>query len=385
MTALVFPSDPLCAYVQKGEIKRRYFNPENLFDEIHFVTFGDQEIDSAQIQAALGNARGFAHRLPPLSLADQLFPIKRLNTIKKVLNGIVFHAVRGYSPAHTGFFATCIAQERNIPCLLSLHSNFDDLRQEYWMRGEYLRFLKYLWSKLFIEHSVLKKATALQAAYRYTATYALNNGADPQKIRLVYNRVYFDQFFPAPFAEEGPIKIIAVGHLEEGKGQRTLLEAFAKLRGNPSLTLVGDGPDALLLKARTEELGLADRVTFIPRVPNADLAALYREHHIFALPIRYGGICIPALEATASGLAVVYPIPKEGGLPEVTGEYARVVENSIEGFRQGIQELIDNPQKRLQIRKAGLKIIQNYSGDAMEAKEADLYKALLKSSFNKQI
>lgn len=99
----------------------------------------------------------------------------------------------------------------------------------------------------------------------------------------------------------------------------------------------------------------------------------------FALPIRYGGICIPALEATASGLAVVYPIPKEGGLPEVTGEYAQVVENSPEGFRRGIQELIDSPQKRLQIRENGLKIIQNYSGDAMEAKEADLYKTLLKS------
>ena len=31
----IFPSDPHQAYFYKGEIKERYYNPENTFDEIH--------------------------------------------------------------------------------------------------------------------------------------------------------------------------------------------------------------------------------------------------------------------------------------------------------------------------------------------------------------
>jgi len=29
----VFPNDPILSYYEKGEIKNRYFNPRNLFDE----------------------------------------------------------------------------------------------------------------------------------------------------------------------------------------------------------------------------------------------------------------------------------------------------------------------------------------------------------------
>ena len=31
----VFPTDPIIEYFKKGEIKDRYFNPLDLFDEIH--------------------------------------------------------------------------------------------------------------------------------------------------------------------------------------------------------------------------------------------------------------------------------------------------------------------------------------------------------------
>ena len=33
----VFPNDSLLDYYKKGEIKHRYFNPNNLFDEIHVI------------------------------------------------------------------------------------------------------------------------------------------------------------------------------------------------------------------------------------------------------------------------------------------------------------------------------------------------------------
>lgn len=32
MKLCVFPNDPIKAYLEKGEIKERYFNPKNLFN-----------------------------------------------------------------------------------------------------------------------------------------------------------------------------------------------------------------------------------------------------------------------------------------------------------------------------------------------------------------
>ena len=42
----IFPNDPLIAYYNKGEIKDRYYNPGNFFDEVHFITLTDQDIES---------------------------------------------------------------------------------------------------------------------------------------------------------------------------------------------------------------------------------------------------------------------------------------------------------------------------------------------------
>ncbi len=41
---LAIPADPLAAYVHKGEVKERYFNPEDLFDEIDYMTLDEDEV-----------------------------------------------------------------------------------------------------------------------------------------------------------------------------------------------------------------------------------------------------------------------------------------------------------------------------------------------------
>ena len=46
----VFPNDPLQAYFDKGELKEKYYNPNNFFDEIHFISLTDQDIEVEKIQ-----------------------------------------------------------------------------------------------------------------------------------------------------------------------------------------------------------------------------------------------------------------------------------------------------------------------------------------------
>ena len=37
----IFPNDPIQAYYEKGEIKKGYFNPQNIFGEVHIISTFD--------------------------------------------------------------------------------------------------------------------------------------------------------------------------------------------------------------------------------------------------------------------------------------------------------------------------------------------------------
>jgi glycosyltransferase involved in cell wall biosynthesis len=70
--------------------------------------------------------------------------------------------------------------------------------------------------------------------------------------------------------------------------------------------------------ARTH--GAEDAVQFLSFVPEADIVALYNTADVLAMPARYEGFGLPAVEAMACGTPVV--TSTTGSLPEVTGDAA---------------------------------------------------------------
>jgi len=50
----IFPNDPIIAYYEKGEIKERYFNPNNFFDEIYIISFIENDIEESKVQSLAG-------------------------------------------------------------------------------------------------------------------------------------------------------------------------------------------------------------------------------------------------------------------------------------------------------------------------------------------
>ena len=93
------------------------------------------------------------------------------------------------------------------------------------------------------------------------------------------------------------------GRLQYQKNQRFLLDAFAGLyAGMPQarLALVGDGPDAAMLRARALELGVMDAVLFLGF--REDIPRLLSAMDLFAFPSRFEGLGLSVIEAQASGL-----------------------------------------------------------------------------------
>jgi glycosyltransferase involved in cell wall biosynthesis len=160
----------------------------------------------------------------------------------------------------------------------------------------------------------------------------LSAGAPEERVALVPHGVDTDRFRPASPVDraalrgrlgfsEGAWVITYTGRLLRGKGLEFLLEAFARLAPRDPhvhLQLVGSGAGQALsvepeLRARVEEGGLRDRVTFTGRVDAVE--DHLRASDVFAFPSLFEALGISLVEAAACGLPAVGS--RTGGIVDV--------------------------------------------------------------------
>lgn len=179
-----------------------------------------------------------------------------------------------------------------------------------------------------------------------TLDYAVSKGlVDPDKATVIWDPVDLERFHPAPpdpdlarrlgLALDGRFRVMFLGRLATGamhKGPDALLRAFAraKLPHDAELVIAGSGDRLPALQELARELGLGERVRFLGRIAESDLAGLYRLASLFVLVSRRyegGGEGIPLtpLEAAACGVPIV--VGDEDGSREavVEGETGFIV------------------------------------------------------------
>ena len=192
-TLAVFVPEPLSSYALKGEITPRYFNPGNLFKEVHIVLFNDDKPDIADIQKTVGNAKLHIHNIsiPPglflQTLGFRPFLLKKwANNNIKLMKKINPQLIRCYGIYLNAFLASEIKRKLNIPFVLSLHGNPD---VDY-LRGRLARSLKsWLSGQLIkqLESYCLKHVSHVIAVYSPIIPYL-----EKHKVKhysLIYNVV----------------------------------------------------------------------------------------------------------------------------------------------------------------------------------------------------
>jgi glycosyltransferase involved in cell wall biosynthesis len=137
------------------------------------------------------------------------------------------------------------------------------------------------------------------------AHYVAAVGAVPGRSVRLHNPVEVDAAVPARDAAElraRPRRVLAVGRLAPAKDFSTLLRAFALVRPDAELVLVGEGPERPALEALIRDLGLSARVTLAGHVERP--WQLYREAACFAASSRAEAFGNVLVEALAHGLPV---------------------------------------------------------------------------------
>jgi glycosyltransferase involved in cell wall biosynthesis/GT2 family glycosyltransferase len=148
------------------------------------------------------------------------------------------------------------------------------------------------------------------------------------------------------------------GRLAAHKGVDVLLDAVADMP-EVQLTLAGDGPAAAALHQRAALPDLADRVTFLGRLDDHQLADFYAGLDVLAVPSlttptwveQFGRV---AVEAMAAGVPVV--ASDSGALPDVVGEAGLLVPpGNAEILRVALDEVLGDPELAERLRHQGFR------------------------------
>jgi glycosyltransferase involved in cell wall biosynthesis len=144
--------------------------------------------------------------------------------------------------------------------------------------------------------------------------------------------------------------LLSVGLLIPRKGHDLIVRALAQLP-DCRLLIAGEGPERGRLEALAAELGVADRVTLLGRVPHGELAAYYSAADALVLASSREGWANVLLEAMACGTPVA--ASDVWGTPEVVATPAAgrlLPSRTADGIVQALTDLFADPPDRAATR-----------------------------------
>jgi len=193
------------------------------------------------------------------------------------------------------------------------------------------------------------------------------SGADPSQVVDVGCGVDEAFFAPAPPVNLGFPYFLYVGARKPHKNLDRLLEAYAASRPVSEIKLVLSGRADAHMEALAARLGIADRIHYAGRIPDADLPGWYRGATAVLFPSLFEGFGLPPVEAMAAGTPVM--TSNATSLPEVVGDAALCVDPySVNAMQDGIDRITYDSELRARFQVAGPLKAREHSWDRVAEK-----------------
>ena len=382
---LVCVPDRITDILVKGEYQPNYYNPGEFFDEVHILMTNDDQPDLQALQRTVGRARLFTHNwsddltLPPMK-RSWLAPWR----LRKWASGGVEIArrikpdlIRCHGADWNTYLASRIKAELGIPYVTSLHINADvnSVRR---IQGDNLTPEQKRHNAFYnyIERAALRGADLVMPVYQPILPYVKRLGI--KRVEVCYNILNGDNLRTKnDYRLHDPVRVINVGRVIDDKDPTHIIEAVIAL-GDAQLTIVGDGAKHPAIEAMVRSRGWSHRVTFRAAVPNDELCAMLPDFDIFAVHTEYWEISKSLLEALLTGLPCIINRRIGQPVPELQGDFVKLVENTSEGYRSALAELIANDAAREALgRRAFAHAKANWSPAVTEAKVVAIYRSML--------
>ncbi len=228
-----------------------------------------------------------------------------------------------------------------------------------------------------------REAAAIVTASRFARDELVSIGFERDRIHLAPHGVEVrtpepDEQIDARIAAldlRSPF-VLAVGTVEPRKGLDILAQALDVARARvPGLTVAIVGPPGWLEVAGLDAPGIRQLGT----VDERTLDALYRRALVCAVPSRYEGFGLPALEAMARGCPVV--ASNATSLPEVVGSAGTLVPvGDVESLARALVEVAEDREVRDRMAELGRARAAGFTWQGSAHAHAAAYAAALEAS-----
>ena len=236
-------------------------------------------------------------------------------------------------------------------------------------------FERVSWVRTIARRLLVGRARAFVAYGSRARDYLQSLGAAPDRIHVAINTVE-TEFFERETRERrrGPAGpgFLYVGNFTPGKRLDLLLDAFARVaaaRGEPRLTMVGDGPSREALALQAAALGIAGRVSFEGYRQRHEIPDYLARARCFVFPSEYDIWGLVLVEAMAAGLPCLASV--------YAGATADLVEDGVTGYRADFGDvertanimlkMVDNPELAARIGAAATEFVRTRASLSVSA------------------
>jgi glycosyltransferase involved in cell wall biosynthesis len=364
-TLLVIIPDRISDILKKGEYTPRYYNPGELFNEVHLLLTNNDRPDKASVQKTVGNAILHLHNLPMPSfkwtMGWQFFLVKESSPC----------LVRTHNNFIQGYLAKEIKKILGVPYVVSLHGVWDrdDLNTT---KDKIIKIFRKKLEKISLQH-----ADAVIAVYGSIIRYAKAYGA--KNVYLVYNIVAGDNIpRKGNYKLGNPPRMITINRQTKDKNPEKIIHAIRDM--NVYYLIVGDGEYHEYLRKVIHQVGCEGKVELIRSIPNEKLCEMLKDFDMMVSHCNYWGMSKTIIEAALAGLPIVINKHPAEPIPEYKEDWILLNENSSEGYRQTILTLIKNDGLRVRYGQNAYQYAKdNFDPIKMENKVVEIYRNLINS------
>lgn len=275
------------------------------------------------------------------------------------------------------------AKKYGIPYVLQAHGDLPRMIEK--------QRLKKLYDRVF-GYRILRDATKVIALTKIIVEQYKQMGVDENRIEIIPNGVDLSEYNNLPekrgfrkkysVGEDEKI-ILYLGRIHKGKGIDLLVKAFADLiKELDDAKLVITGPDdgfLSTLKRQIEDLKIGDRILLTGPLFGRDKLEAYVDADVYVLPSIYETFGVTVLEACACGTPVI--VTDNCGCGELVKEANAgylVKYGDIEGLKEKMKWIIENPEEGTEMAKIGRKYIEeNLAWDKVVKKVEGVYEECL--------
>lgn len=174
--------------------------------------------------------------------------------------------------------------------------------------------------------------------------------------------------------------LLFLSRLEKEKGIFELLQAFSMVASEFDVTLniAGEGSEKDAVADWIKSHGLADRISLLGYVRDADKTRVFYNNDIYILPSYAEGLPVSLLEAMAAGLACI--VTAVGAIPNVIEDAVNgclIEPRDVEDLRQKITLLVKDNKLRIAMSEANLRDAwSKYEAAAVTQNIESVYKKL---------